>query len=171
MTGMCEPVKPSCRLVEVFGKNAVAIVNQVFVSLFESDSLAQLLQRPSGTWMGGDVAMDQAPAAMLDDHKHVQQTKGRGRSAVCRSSRRRVKLLDMSGSCRVLGSQAVAFNEDNRKRSHHAATDEYDRSEVSGAGDGLAHPTATMRMFTLTTEPFDPGNPDIEDPLFRPARP
>jgi hypothetical protein len=45
---------------------------------FESDGLAQLLQRPSGTWMGGDVAMDQAPAVVLDDHKHIQQTKGRG---------------------------------------------------------------------------------------------
>jgi hypothetical protein len=49
----------------VFGKNAIAIVKQVFVSLFEPDGLAQLLQRPSGTWMGGDVAMDQAPAAMF----------------------------------------------------------------------------------------------------------
>ena len=28
--------------------------------------------------MGGDVAMDQAPAVMLDHNKHVQQTKGRG---------------------------------------------------------------------------------------------
>jgi hypothetical protein len=53
-------------------------VKQVFVLLFESDGLAQLLQRPSGTWMGGDVAMDQASAVVLDDHKHIQQTKGRG---------------------------------------------------------------------------------------------
>jgi hypothetical protein len=57
----------------VFGKNAIAIVKQVFVSLFEPDGLAQLLQRPSGTWMGGDVAMDQAPAVVLDHHEHVQQ--------------------------------------------------------------------------------------------------
>jgi hypothetical protein len=28
--------------------------------------------------MGGDVAMDHALAAVLDDHKHVQPTKGRG---------------------------------------------------------------------------------------------
>jgi len=28
--------------------------------------------------MGGDVEMDQAPAAALNDHKHIQQTKGRG---------------------------------------------------------------------------------------------
>jgi hypothetical protein len=40
-----------CRFVEVVGKNTVAIVKQVFVSLFEPDSLAQLLKRPSGTWM------------------------------------------------------------------------------------------------------------------------
>ena len=51
---------------------------EVYVLLFESDRLAQLLQRPSGTWMGGDVAMDQAPAVVLDDDKHIQQTKGRG---------------------------------------------------------------------------------------------
>jgi hypothetical protein len=48
-------------------------VKQVFVSLFEPDGLAQLLQRPSGTWMGGDVAMDQTPAVVLDYHEHVQQ--------------------------------------------------------------------------------------------------
>src|ERR1700724_3298591 len=65
-------------LVEVFGKNTIAIVKQVFVSLFEPDGLAQLLERPGGTWMGGDVAMDQAPAAVLNDHKHIQQTNGRG---------------------------------------------------------------------------------------------
>jgi hypothetical protein len=28
--------------------------------------------------MGGDVAMDQAPAVVLDHDKHIQQTKGRG---------------------------------------------------------------------------------------------
>ena len=57
----------------MLGKNTVAIVKQVFVSLFEPDGLAQLLQRPSGTWMGGDVAMDQTPAVVLDYHEHVQQ--------------------------------------------------------------------------------------------------
>jgi hypothetical protein len=31
--------------------------------------------------------------------------------------------------------------------------------------------TATMRVFTLTTEPSGRGNSDTEDPLFRPARP
>src|ERR1700693_3204149 len=31
--------------------------------------------------------------------------------------------------------------------------------------------TATIRMFGLTTEPYGPGNPDTEDPLFQPARP
>src|ERR1700722_161625 len=31
--------------------------------------------------------------------------------------------------------------------------------------------TATMRMFTVTTEPSGRGNSDTEDPLFRPARP
>jgi len=48
-------------------------VKPVFVSLFEPDGRAQLLERPGGTRMGGDVAMDQAPAAVLDHHEHVQQ--------------------------------------------------------------------------------------------------
>jgi hypothetical protein len=59
-------------------KNAIAIVKQVFVSLFESDGLTQLLQRPGGTWMDSDVAMDQAPTVVLDHNKDVKQTKGRG---------------------------------------------------------------------------------------------
>jgi hypothetical protein len=28
--------------------------------------------------MGGDVKMNQASAAVFNDHKHIQQTKGRG---------------------------------------------------------------------------------------------
>jgi hypothetical protein len=60
------------------GKNAIAIVKQVFVTVFEPDGLTQLLQRPGGTGMGSDVAMDQAPAVVFDHNKDVQQTKGRG---------------------------------------------------------------------------------------------
>jgi hypothetical protein len=55
----------------VFGENTVAVVKQIFVLTFESDSLAQLLHRPSSSRMRGDVAMDEAPAAMFDHHKHV----------------------------------------------------------------------------------------------------
>jgi hypothetical protein len=39
-------------------KDAVAIVNQESVSIFIPDRFTQLLQRPSGTRMGCDVAMD-----------------------------------------------------------------------------------------------------------------
>jgi hypothetical protein len=56
-----------------YGAHRQHIVKEVFVSLFEPDGLAQLLQRPGGTWMGGDVTMDQAPAVVLDHHEHVQQ--------------------------------------------------------------------------------------------------
>ena len=63
--------EPCYRLVEAFGENTVAVVKQIFVLAFASDGLAQLLHRPSGSWMGGDVAMDEAPAAMFDHHKHV----------------------------------------------------------------------------------------------------
>jgi hypothetical protein len=55
----------------VFGENTVAVVKQIFVLAFESDRLAQLLHRPSSSRMRGDVAMDEAPAAMFDHHEHV----------------------------------------------------------------------------------------------------
>jgi hypothetical protein len=54
----------------VFRKN-VAVEMQMFVPAFESDCLAQLLHRQSGSWMGGDAAMDEAAAAMFSHHKHV----------------------------------------------------------------------------------------------------
>jgi hypothetical protein len=57
----------------VLGKDTVAIVNQVLVSLFEPNRLAQLVQCPSGSWVGCDIAMDQAPAMVLDYHEHIQQ--------------------------------------------------------------------------------------------------
>ena len=60
------------------GEDTVAIVKQVFVSLPEPDGLAQLLQRPGRTRMGGDVAMDQTPAAVLDNYQHVEQPEGGG---------------------------------------------------------------------------------------------
>jgi len=45
----------------------------VFVALFEPNGIAQLLERPGGTRMGGDVAMNQASTTVLDHHEHVQQ--------------------------------------------------------------------------------------------------
>jgi hypothetical protein len=62
----------------VLGKNTIAIVKQVFVFIFEPDGLAQLLERPGGSWMGGDVAVNQAPAAVLDHHEHIQQAERGG---------------------------------------------------------------------------------------------
>src|SRR5271156_902589 len=74
-------------------KNAIAIVKQVLVSLSESNGLAQLLQRPGGTWMGGDVAVDQAPAVVLDHHEYVQQPErcGDGNKEVAGNDSLRVK--------------------------------------------------------------------------------
>jgi hypothetical protein len=65
------------RVVEMVRKDAVAVVQQEFVSLFVPNHLAQLLQRPGGAWTRGDVAVDQPAIAMLDHHKNIQQTKGR----------------------------------------------------------------------------------------------
>jgi hypothetical protein len=52
-------------------EDAVAIVNQEFVPVLVPDGLTQLLQRPGGTRMRRDVAMDQTTAAMLDHHEHL----------------------------------------------------------------------------------------------------
>ena len=73
-------LEPANRLIEMFGKDAVAIVNQEFVPVFVPDRLTQLLQRPSGTRMRCDVAMDQTTAAMLEHYEHIQQAKRCGDS-------------------------------------------------------------------------------------------
>jgi hypothetical protein len=41
-------------------RDAVAIVDQVFVSTLVSDRLCQLLPRPLCAWMGGDVIVNEA---------------------------------------------------------------------------------------------------------------
>jgi hypothetical protein len=66
------------RLVKMVRKDTVTIVKQVFVTVLKSNGLTQLLQRPGSTRMRCDVAMDQAPAAVLDHHEHVQQPKRGG---------------------------------------------------------------------------------------------
>src|SRR5216684_2024155 len=58
----------------MISEDTVAIVKQVFVLVLQSSCLTQLLQRPGGTRMGGDIAMDQSAAAVLDHHKHVQES-------------------------------------------------------------------------------------------------
>jgi hypothetical protein len=62
----------------VRGKDAVAIVQQVLVSLPEADRFAQLLQGPTGGRMCGDVAMNQTTTAVLDDNEYVEQPKRGG---------------------------------------------------------------------------------------------
>lgn len=64
--------------VEVIGEDAVAIVQQVMVSLLEADSLAQLLQRPSGRRMRRDVAMNQTTTAVLDNNEYLEQSERGG---------------------------------------------------------------------------------------------
>jgi hypothetical protein len=63
------------RLVQVRGKDTVAIMEQVFIPTFQSNRLTQLLQGPGCTRMGGDIAMDQSAAAVLNHHEYVQQAK------------------------------------------------------------------------------------------------
>ena len=46
--------------------------------LLQSNRLTQLLQRPSRSRVRGDIAMNQASTAMLDDHEYIQLSKGYG---------------------------------------------------------------------------------------------
>jgi hypothetical protein len=73
--------------------NTIATVKQVLVSLFEPDGLAKLLERPGGTRMRGGVTMNQAPAAVLDHHEHMQQPQrgGDGNKEVARNDSLGVK--------------------------------------------------------------------------------
>src|ERR1035441_866397 len=57
--------------VQMRGKDTIAIVKQILISVFQSNRLAQLLQDPSRCRMAGDVAMNQAAAAVLNHHEHV----------------------------------------------------------------------------------------------------
>lgn len=71
----------SNRLVEVACEYTVTIVNQEFVrSSYPTVSLTQLLQPPSGTRMGRDVAVDQTTAAMPDHDKPQLERAARLRS-------------------------------------------------------------------------------------------
>ena len=64
--------KATHRFVEVRGEDAIAIVHQVLASRIGPDGLAQLLQCPCGRRMCGDVEVNQATAAVLDDHEYVE---------------------------------------------------------------------------------------------------
>ncbi len=58
-------------------KNAVTIGKQEFVLVWVPDHLPQLLQGPGRRRLRRDIAMNQAAAAVLDDHEYVQLAKGR----------------------------------------------------------------------------------------------
>src|ERR1039457_2614985 len=62
--------QPNNGFVEGVGKNDMAIMPQVFLWLLQSHLIQQLLQRPSRSRVRGDIAMNQASTAMLDDHEY-----------------------------------------------------------------------------------------------------
>jgi hypothetical protein len=65
----------SDRLVQMVREDAVAIMKKVFIPILKCNCLTQLLQCPRRIGMSGDVAMDQAPAAVLNHDEHVQLAK------------------------------------------------------------------------------------------------
>jgi len=56
-------------------EDAVTIMKQEFVLVWVPDHLPQLLQGPGRRRLRGDIAMNQAAAAVLDDHEYVQLAK------------------------------------------------------------------------------------------------
>src|SRR5690606_23677339 len=66
--------QPPDGLIHLGREDAVAIVQQVFVSLLVSHCLAQLLPPPLRGRMRGHVEVDQSTAVMLDDDEHVQDS-------------------------------------------------------------------------------------------------
>ena len=64
-------------LVEMAREDAVTIMKQEFVLVWVPDHLPQLLQGPGRRRLRGDIAMNQAAAAVLDDHEYVQLAKRR----------------------------------------------------------------------------------------------
>ncbi len=70
--------EPHNGFVEVLGKNAIPIMQQVFTPFLQSNRLTQLLHRPSRSRVRGDIAMNQASTVMLDDHEYIQLSKGDG---------------------------------------------------------------------------------------------
>ena len=62
----------------MLSEDAVAILKQELVTIFESGGFAQFLQSPSGSRMCGHVVMNQAATTVLDYHEHVQRAEGGG---------------------------------------------------------------------------------------------
>jgi len=57
-------------------KDTVAIVYEESVPLFVPNCVTQLLQRPRGAGMRGDITMNEPTTVMLNHNKDIQQTKG-----------------------------------------------------------------------------------------------
>ena len=63
--------------IQVRGKDAVAIMEQVFIATLESDGISQLLQCPGSARMCGDIVRNDTAAMVLDHDEHVQQSECR----------------------------------------------------------------------------------------------
>jgi hypothetical protein len=63
-------------LIECTGENAVPIMNHKPVWMVMRQDLSKLLQRPFRRRVRSDVAVDDPPAAQLQDHKYIKDTEG-----------------------------------------------------------------------------------------------
>jgi hypothetical protein len=80
-------------LIQLGGKDGVAIVQQVCVSLLVSDRLSQLLSRPLRRRMRRDVKVNQSTAMMFNDDEHVQDSE--------RAGHRGTKITRDDGPCMI----------------------------------------------------------------------
>ena len=65
------------RLVEGRREDAVAVVHQIPIWVFEREGFSKLLQRPLRAGMASDVEVKHAPGSMLHHDEDVAQLKGR----------------------------------------------------------------------------------------------
>ena len=64
-------------LVKLLGENAVAVMQQEAVTMVRGDGFAQLPQGPGSGGMCGHIDVQNPACCMFQEHKHVEETKGR----------------------------------------------------------------------------------------------
>ena len=65
------------RLIEPDGENTVPVVEQELILMIDACHFAQLLQRPDCGRVSGDIAVNQATSAVLDDDEDVEHPEAR----------------------------------------------------------------------------------------------
>jgi len=65
-------------LVKLRGENTIPVVQKKTVAMVRWERFAQLLKRPGGRGMRRHITVQDAPRRVFHNHKHIEETKGRG---------------------------------------------------------------------------------------------